>query len=94
MFIFDIIHIMTKTPKYIIIFDNILNAFIKEEDRMKAIELEKAYEPKSFEDRIYKEWLPTADYERILDYDIENYLPGDSSSPDYVCEICLPVRKK
>ena len=23
---------------------------------MKAIELEKAYEPKSFEDRIYKEW--------------------------------------
>ena len=23
---------------------------------MKAIELEKAYEPKSFEDRIYNEW--------------------------------------
>ena len=45
-------------------------------------------------DRIYKEWLPTADYERILDYDIENYLPGDTDSPDYVCEICLPVRKK
>ena len=45
-------------------------------------------------DRIYKEWLPTADYERILDYDIENYLPGDTSSPNYVCEICLPVRKK
>ena len=45
-------------------------------------------------DRIYKEWLPTADYERIPDYDIENYLPGDTDSPDYVCEICLPVRKK
>ena len=45
-------------------------------------------------DKIYKEWLPSADYERILDYDIENYLPGDSSAPDYVCEICLPVKKK
>ena len=45
-------------------------------------------------DKIYKEWLPSADYERILDYDIENYLPGDSSAADYVCEICLPVKKK
>ena len=45
-------------------------------------------------DKIYKEWLPSVDYERILDYDIENYLPGDSSAADYVCEICLPVKKK
>ena len=44
-------------------------------------------------DRIYKEWLPVADYELIPDYDIENYLPGDPSSKDYVSEICIPVRK-
>ncbi len=45
-------------------------------------------------ERIYKEWLPVSEYELIPDYDIENYLPGDSSSPDYVSEICIPVRKK
>ncbi len=45
-------------------------------------------------DRIYKEWLPVSDYELISDIDIENYLPGDASSPDYVSEICIPVRKK
>ena len=45
-------------------------------------------------ERIYKEWLPGSDYELIPDYDIENYLPGDPSSRDYVSEICIPVRKK
>ena len=45
-------------------------------------------------ERVYKEWLPVADYELIPDYDIENYLPGDSSSKDYVSEICIPVRRK
>ncbi len=45
-------------------------------------------------ERIYKEWLPVSEYELIPDYDIENYLPGDSSSRDYVSEICIPVRKK
>ena len=45
-------------------------------------------------EKIYKEWLPTAEYELIPDYDIENYLPGDSSSPDYISEICIPVRKR
>ena len=29
----------------------------------------------------------------IPDYDIENYLPGDPSSQNYVSEICIPVRK-
>ena len=42
---------------------------------------------------IYKEWLPVSDYELIPDFDIENYLPGDPSSRDYVSEICIPVRK-
>ena len=44
-------------------------------------------------ERIYREWLPTADYELIPDYDIENYLPGDPASRNYVSEICIPVRK-
>ncbi len=44
--------------------------------------------------RIYKEWLPVSDYELIPDVDIENYLPGDPSSPDYVSEICISVKKK
>ena len=45
-------------------------------------------------DKIYRGWLPVADYELIPDYDIENYLPGNTSSPNYVSEICIPVRKK
>ena len=45
-------------------------------------------------DQIYREWLPASDYELIPDYDIENYLPGDPSSLDYVSEICIPVRRK
>ena len=45
-------------------------------------------------DKIYREWLPVADYEQIFDYDIENYLPGDPAAEDYVSEICIPVRKK
>ena len=44
-------------------------------------------------ERIYKEWLPTSDYEMIPDYDIENYLPGDPGSQDYVSEICIPVKR-
>ena len=53
--------------------------------------------PKAIQDmweRIYKEWLTVSDYELIPDVDIENYLPGDPSSRDYVSEICIPVRKK
>ena len=44
-------------------------------------------------EKIYREWLPAADYALIPDYEIENYLPGDPTSRDYVCEICIPVRK-
>ena len=43
-------------------------------------------------EHIYKDWLPGADYELIPDYDIENYLPGDPAAPDYVSEICIPVK--
>ena len=44
--------------------------------------------------KIYREWLPVADYELIPDYDIENYLPGDPSSKNYVSEICFPIKRK
>lgn len=43
---------------------------------------------------IYREWLPATAYELIPDYDIENYLPGDNTSDDYVSEIWLPVKEK
>lgn len=45
-------------------------------------------------ERIYREWLPVSGYELIPDYEIENYLPGDPASRDYVSEICIPVRKR
>jgi len=44
-------------------------------------------------DRIYNEWLPTAEYELISDYYIENYLPGNPTAMDYVSEICIPIKK-
>lgn len=44
-------------------------------------------------EKIYSEWLPTTSYEIIQDYDIENYLPGDPNSADYVSEICLPIKQ-
>ena len=45
-------------------------------------------------DIIYRKWLPGADYELISDYEIENYLPGDNTSDDYVSEIWFPVKEK
>lgn len=45
-------------------------------------------------ENIYREWLPGADYKLIPDYDIENYLPGDNTSCDYVSEIWIPVTEK
>ena len=43
-------------------------------------------------EKIYREWLPAAEYELIPDCDIENYLPGNPDAKDYVSEICIPVR--
>ena len=45
-------------------------------------------------EKIYREWLPVSDYELVPDYDIENYLPGNPASLNYVSEICFPVKKK
>lgn len=44
--------------------------------------------------RIYSEWLPQAEYERVQDYDFEAYTDGDNQSEDYVSEIWVPVKKK
>lgn len=48
---------------------------------------------KTWED-IYREWLPGSSYQLIPDYDIENYLPGDNTSYDYVSEIWIPIMEK
>lgn len=44
--------------------------------------------------RIYSEWQPQAEYERIEEYDFEFYTKGDNQSKDYVSEIWIPVKKK
>lgn len=42
-------------------------------------------------EKIYREWLPNTNYKIIQDYDIENYLPGNPNSDDYISEICIPL---
>ena len=47
-------------------------------------------------ERIYKEWLPGSEYELILgyyDFYVEKLPEGDDTSEDYVCEMCIPVKK-
>ena len=45
--------------------------------------------------RIWKEWLPTNGvYEIAAGYNVEMYTKGDISSPDYLSEIWIPVKRK
>ena len=44
--------------------------------------------------RIVSEWLPTSGYEYADAPDIEVYPEGDTTSPDYKCEVWLPIVKK
>jgi AraC family transcriptional regulator len=44
--------------------------------------------------RIVSEWLPSSGYEYANLPDIEVYPEGDQYSPDYKCEVWLPVIKK
>jgi AraC family transcriptional regulator len=44
--------------------------------------------------RIYSEWLPQAEYDRIEEYDFELYTEGDNQCQDYVSEIWIPIKKK
>lgn len=45
-------------------------------------------------DVIYKEWLPSTEYQIIQDYEIENYLPSDNTSAESVSEIWIPIKEK
>ena len=44
--------------------------------------------------RIYTEFFPTAEYQPTYELDIEAYPAGEMNSPDYRCEIWVPVVKK
>ncbi len=44
--------------------------------------------------RIFSEWFPATGYEHDNAPEIEVYLPGDTSSGDYRCEVWIPVKKK
>lgn len=41
--------------------------------------------------RVYGEWFASSGYKRAAGPDIENYPPGDNASPDYRCEVWVPV---
>jgi AraC family transcriptional regulator len=44
--------------------------------------------------RIFQEWFPATNYEHAHGPELEVYLDGDSSSPDYRCEVWIPIEKK
>ncbi len=44
--------------------------------------------------RIITEWLPASGYEYADAPDIEVYFEGDQRSPDYHCEVWIPIVKK
>lgn len=44
--------------------------------------------------RIFSEWLPASIYLHGNAPELEVYLPGDPTSPDYVSEVWIPVVKK
>lgn len=48
----------------------------------------------SVQQRIISEWLPSSGYEYAPAADIEVYPAGDQQSPDYRCEVWLPIIKK
>ncbi len=44
--------------------------------------------------KIYSEWLPATHYEHAGTQELEVYLPGDTSSPNYKCELWIPIKEK
>ena len=44
--------------------------------------------------KIYSEFLPSSVYQLTGEMDIEAYPDGDTNSPDYRCEIWLPLEKR
>ncbi|MDP4146538.1 MAG: AraC family transcriptional regulator [Bacillota bacterium] len=43
--------------------------------------------------RIFAEWLPSTGYEHACAPELEVYYEGDTSSPDYRCEVWIPIKK-
>ena len=53
--------------------------------------------PKAIQDvtvRIFQEWFPSTGYEHDAKPELEVYLPGDTSSQDYHCQVWMPIIKK
>ena len=53
--------------------------------------------PKAIQDvtvQIFQEWFPSTGYEHDAKPELEVYLPGDPNSPDYRCQVWMPVVKK
>jgi AraC family transcriptional regulator len=44
--------------------------------------------------RIWSEWFPASNYEHAKAPELEVYPEGDSGSPDYYCEVWIPVVQK
>jgi AraC family transcriptional regulator len=53
--------------------------------------------PKAIQDvtvKIFQEWFPSTGYEHDAKPELEVYLPGDPNSPDYRCQVWMPIMKK
>ena len=46
------------------------------------------------EDRIFRDWFPSTGYEHAPGPELEVYLPGDRSSPEYRCQYWMPIVNK
>ncbi|MDR9853557.1 GyrI-like domain-containing protein [Paenibacillus sp. VCA1] len=44
--------------------------------------------------QIYSDWFPSSGYEHAAGPEMEVYPPGDTTSPEYRCEVWIPVVKK
>ncbi|THF84200.1 AraC family transcriptional regulator [Cohnella fermenti] len=44
--------------------------------------------------RIFEEWFPSTGYEHAAGPELEVYPDGDTTSPDYRCEVWVPIVKK
>lgn len=44
--------------------------------------------------KIFSEWFPSIGYEHAPAPELEVYLPGDMQSPDYHCQVWIPIIKQ
>ena len=45
-------------------------------------------------DHIYQEWFPSTRYEQAAAPELEVYFEGNPGSPDYHCQVWVPIAKK